>query len=341
MEIGFGSLAPLLPDLLVAFGGLLILIFDSFAGQKGDSGRGYMAITVLFLVLGLLGAFLQLGAEPQTAVYVADVDAFSLFLKMVVYTAMLLTAVAGGGYLNQHVSGRGEFWSSYLFISVAMAFAVSANNLLLIFVAIEFLSITSYVLVGSIREDLRSSEAGLKYFLYGSVASAAMLYGMTLMYGATGSLNLAEMGKAFAENQDIRVAIVPAAVLVMAGLGFKASLAPFFQWTPDTYEGAPTPVAAYLSTASKTAGFAVITRVMLLAFGGSAVLWVPILGTLSVLTMFAGNLMALLQSNVKRMLAYSSVAQAGYILLGLASVVDAGAVDVTALSMNGLNGLLI
>jgi len=342
LEIGFASLAPLLPELLVAFGGLLILILDATAGKQGGSARGYMAITVLFLFVGLVGAFVQLGGEATTAAFVVDVDAFSLFLKMIIYTAMLLTALAGGGYLNRVVSGVGEFWSSYLFIAVAMAFAVSANNLLLIFVAIEFLSITSYILVGSIREDLRSSEAGLKYFLYGSVASAIMLYGMSLMYGATGSLNLIEIGQAFAANDASRAAVLPAAVMVLSGLGFKASLAPFFQWTPDTYEGAPTPVTAYLSTASKAAGFAVMARVLLLAFAPSATLWVPVLGALSVLTMFAGNLMALRQTNVKRMLAYSSVAQAGYMVLGLASVVTTDmTADVTTLSMNGLNGLLI
>ena len=173
MEIGFASLAPILPELLVAFGALLILILDTVSKQGGSS-RGYMAITVIFLLVGLVGAIVQLGGAPQTVVYVVDIDAFSLFLKIIVYTAMLLTALAGGGYLNQRVSGGAEFWSSYLFITVAMAFAVSANNLLLIFVAIEFLSITSYILVGSIREDLRSSEAGLKYFLYGSVAAAIL-----------------------------------------------------------------------------------------------------------------------------------------------------------------------
>jgi NADH-quinone oxidoreductase subunit N len=129
--------------------------------------------------------------------------------------------------------------------------------------------------------------------------------------------------------------------LVMVGLGFKASLAPFFQWTPDTYEGAPTPVTAYLSTASKTVGFAVIARVMLVGFAPAREVWVPILGGLAILTMFAGNLMALRQTNVKRMLAYSSIAQAGYMLLGLVAVVDATTTDVTALTMNGLNGLLI
>jgi proton-translocating NADH-quinone oxidoreductase chain N len=341
LEIGFASLAPLLPEILVATGALLILILDTTTGKQGGSNRGYMAITVIFLLLGLVGAFVQLGGQPQTAVYVVDIDAFSLFLKMIVYTAMLLTAIAGGGYLNQRVSGGAEFWSSYLFIAVAMAFAVSANNLLLIFVAIEFLSITSYILVGSIREDLRSSEAGLKYFLYGSVASAVMLYGMTFMYGATGSLNLVEIGTAFAANSAVSSAVVPSVILVMAGLGFKTSLAPFFQWTPDTYEGAPTPVTAYLSTASKAVGFAVMARVLLLAFGASAAIWVPVLGALSVLTMFAGNLMALRQTNIKRMLAYSSIAQAGYILLGLTSVVDTSVVDVATLSMNGLNGMLL
>jgi proton-translocating NADH-quinone oxidoreductase chain N len=143
------------------------------------------------------------------------------------------------------------------------------------------------------------------------------------------------------ENESVRLVVGPAVLLVMAGLGFKTSLAPFFQWTPDTYEGAPTPVTAYLSTASKAAGFAVMARIMLLAFAPSAVVWVPVLGGLSVLSMFAGNLMALRQTNVKRMLAYSSIAQAGYILLGLTAVVDSTVVDVMSLSMNGLNGMLI
>ena len=157
-------------------------------------------------------------------------------------------------------------------------------------------SITSYILVGFMREDLRSSEAGLKYFLYGSVASSAMLYGMSLVYGATGSLYLTEIGKVFTDNPHLGAIIVPAAILIMAGLGFKASLAPFFQWTPDTYEGAPTPVTAYLATASKAVGFAVIARVMLLAFAPARDIWVPLLGGLSILSMFAGNLMALRQT---------------------------------------------
>lgn len=341
MELGLGSLVPLLPEILLIIGGLLILILDTTAGKRNDSGVGYMVISVLFLFIGLVGVIFQLAVEPQVALFTVDVDPFAAFLKLIVFSSMLLVALAGGGYINKHIAAHGEFWSAFLFITAAMSFAVSANNLLLLFVAIEFLSITSYILVGFMREDLRSSEAGLKYFLYGSVASGAMLYGMSLVYGATGSLYLVEIGQVFAENPALVTIIVPAAILIMTGLGFKASLAPFFQWTPDTYEGAPTPVTAYLATASKAVGFAVIARVMLLAFAPASEVWVPLLGGLSVLTMFAGNLMALRQSNVKRMLAYSSVAQAGYMLLGLVAVVDGSAVDVTTLTMNGLNGLLI
>lgn len=341
MDIGFFSLAPILPEIILIIGGLLILILDATAGNRSDSGRGFMTVTVLFLLIGLVGVVLQMGAEVQTTLMVVSIDPFATFMKLIVYTSMLLVAVAGGGYLNQRIGARGEFWSSFLLLTAAMSFAVSANNLLLLFVAIEFLSITSYMLVGFLREDLRSSEAGLKYFLYGSVASAVMLYGISLLYGATGSLALIDIGKVFAENSHLGAVIIPSALLVMAGLGFKSSLAPFFQWTPDTYEGAPTPVTAYLSTASKAVGFAVIARVMLTAFAPARAVWVPMLGALAVLSMFAGNLMALRQSNVKRMLAYSSVAQAGYMLLGLVAVVNPGVDNVTALSMNGLNGLLI
>jgi proton-translocating NADH-quinone oxidoreductase chain N len=341
LEIGITSLVGVLPEIILIVGGLLILLLDATSGKRGDSGRGFMAISVLFLLVGLIGVVFQLGVQPQTVLTMVELDPFSLYVKLIIYSSMLLVSIAGGGYLNKFVSARGEFWSSFLFITAAMSIAVSASNLLLLFVAIEFLSITSYILVGFMREDLRSSEAGLKYFLYGSVASAAMLYGMSLLYGASGSLMLADIGAYMAEHSELAAVLVPAAVLVMAGLGFKASLAPFFQWTPDTYEGAPTPVTAYLSTASKAVGFAVIARVMLVAFAPAREVWVPLLGGLAVLTMFAGNLMALRQTNVKRMLAYSSIAQAGYMLLGLAAVVDAGVNDVTALTMNGLNGLLI
>ncbi len=348
-EVTVGSLGSILPEIILLLGGLLILLLDTTLGSKNDSGRGYMAISVLFLFVGLVGVIAQFGrfaavgnlSQPFTALSVIEVDAFGLFLKVTIYAAMLIVAVAGGGFMNARVTGKSEFWSLFLFVTMAMSFAVSANNLLLLFLAIEALSITSYILVGIVRNDKRSAEAGVKYFLYGSVASSIMLYGMSLLYGASGSLNLTVIGQAFAENEALQPVALVTSLLLLVGLGFKASLAPFYQWAPDTYDGAPTPITAYLSTASKAVGFAVLARVFIVGFGAFRADWVPILTGLSILTMSLGNLIALRQTNVKRMLAYSSVAQAGYMLMGLAAVVSSTQGDVAVLTMNGLNGLLI
>ncbi len=349
-DIGFGSLGGILPEIILMIGGLLILLLDmAQAGSKGqtgqpgqtDSGRGYMAVAVLFLFVALLGVLLQIGLETQAALRVTVIDPFATFMKLIIYTGMILVALGGGSYMNRHATGRGEFWALFVFVTIAMSFADSANNLLLIFLAIEFLSLTSYMLAGFLRTNRRSSEAGLKYFIYGSVASSLMLYGISLLYGATGSLDLGEIAQALAANADMGAMIPLATLLTLAGLGFKASLVPFHQWAPDVYDGAPTPITAYLTTASKAVGFAVMARVLIVALGAYEVNWVPILGGLSVLTMTVGNVVALRQSSVKRMLAYSSIAQAGYILMGLTAVVSSELGDITVLGMNGLNGLLI
>ncbi|MCB0084635.1 MAG: NADH-quinone oxidoreductase subunit N, partial [Caldilineaceae bacterium] len=313
-EVTVGSLGSILPELILLFGGLLILFMDTTLGNKNDSGRGYMAVTVLFLLVGLVGVIVQLGQFTSTtvgserflAMNVIQVDAFGLFVKVTIYAGMLLVALAGGAFMNPRVAGKGEFWSLFLFVTLAMSFAVSATNLLLLFLSIEFLSITSYILVGIVRQDKLSVEAGVKYFLYGSVASSVMLYGMSLLYGASGSLDLATIGEAFANSPDLQPVALVTSLLLLVGLGFKASLAPFYQWAPDTYQGAPTPVTAYLSTASKAVGFAVMARVFIVAFGAHRADWVPILAGLSIFTMVVGNLTALRQTNVKRMLAYSS-----------------------------------
>jgi NADH-quinone oxidoreductase subunit N len=344
-----GQLGAILPEIILLIGGLLVLIFDWAQGPKNDSGRGFMALAVVTLIAGTIGVAIQFAGVlrpppngPYTALTVIDVDPFGSFLKMTIYIGMALVALAGGAHMNARVAGRGEFWTLFLFVTIAMSLAVSANNLLLIFLAIEFLSITSYLLVGFIREDQRSSEAGVKYFLYGSVASSVMLYGMSLLYGATGSLSLSLIGQTLAENSAALANIIlPTTLLLLVGLGFKASLAPFYQWAPDTYDGAPTPVTAYLSTASKAVGFAVAARIFIVALAPYRIDWVPLLSGLSIFTMTVGNLVALRQTNIKRMLAYSSVAQAGYMLMGLVSVVSADQVDVSTLSMNGLNGMLI
>lgn len=340
-QIGVGQLGGILPEIILLVGGLLVLLLDMGQTGRRDSGRSFMAVSVLFLLVALVGVILQVGMAPYTVLYVLEIDPFSTFLKITIYTGMALVAIGGGAFMNRYATGRGEFWTLFMFVTLAMSVAVSATNLLVLFLAIEFLSLTSYILTGFLREDRRSSEAGVKYFIYGSVAAAMMLYGMSLLYGAAGSLDLRTIGNAFAESSALAPVILPASMLVLVGLGFKASLAPFFQWAPDTYDGAPTPITAYLTTASKAVGFAVMARVLIVALGAYQVDWVPILAGLAILTMTVGNLVALRQSSVKRMLAYSSVAQAGYLLMGLTAIVSSGAADVSILGMNGLNGLLI
>ncbi len=343
-NIVVGSLGSLLPEIILLIGGLLILLIDTIQSGKEEApnyGRVYMGIAVLFMAVGMLGVVLQIGMQPELVFNMVAIDAFSTFLKMLIFLGMIMVAVGGGDFMNRHTKNHGEFWTLLLLVTLSMSLAVSANNLLLLFLSIEALSISSYILAGFFRENTRSAEAGLKYFVYGSVASALMLYGMSLLYGASGSLSLTDIGIAFSGNPALHTVIPLATLLTLVGLGFKASLAPFYQWAPDTYDGAPTPVTAYLSTASKAVGFAVMARVLIVALGAYQVNWVPILGGLSILTMTAGNIVALRQSSVKRMLAYSSVAQAGYILLGLVAIVSSRTVDINSLSMNGLNGLLI
>ena len=199
----------------------------------------------------------------------------------------------------------------------------------MIYLAIELLSITSYILTGYLREDPKSNEAAIKYFLYGATASAAMLYGMSLLYGATGSTNLSQIAMALRDAEaSLRGIIFPAVIFLLVGFGFKIGAVPFHQWAPDAYEGAPTPVTAFLSVGPKAAGFAVLARVFLTALPSFQPDRIALLASISAVTMTLGNLVAIWQKNIKRMLAYSSIAQAGYILLG---VVAASALGMTSL----------
>jgi len=201
----------------------------------------------------------------------------------------------------------------------------SSTNLIMIYLSIEFMSLTSYVLVGFFRDDPKSAEGGLKYFLFGAVTSALMLYGMSLMYGATGTTDLQGIASSLAGMQatmpPTRWLILPSILLMIAGFSFKMALVPFHQWSPDAYEGAPTPVATLLSVGPKAMAFAILLRVLLTAVPAFQFDWVAILMGISLVTMTLGNLTAIRQTNIKRMLAYSSIAQAGYILVGVVSIV--------------------
>lgn len=334
----------LLPELVLLVGAALVFLLDILWLRRMVSpDRRFSWLPGIAIVVLLVAALALIPSQTGGGVVVATmltVDAFALFFKAFALMGVGLVILTAMPYLKDRTPYGGEFYALLLITALAICLAVSANNLIMIYLSMEFLSITSYVLAGYLRNDRKSGEAGLKYFLYGATASAVMLYGMSLLYGATGTTDLRQISVALTTRpaDDLVWLIMPAIVMLLAGFGFKASLVPFHQWAPDTYEGAPTPITAFLSTASKATGFAILMRVFVTAFGVYPVAgqWITLLVAVSVLTMTLGNLTALRQTNIKRLLAYSSIAQAGYILIGVAAVAAT-----PGLTFNGINGVLL
>jgi NADH-quinone oxidoreductase subunit N len=331
----------LLPELILLLGATLIFVLDLIWFRNTPDQRSRWLPVIALAVLAVAGLGLIPGAGKNVRVAsMLSADAFSIFFIALALMGVALVILTAIPYMRGRTPYGGEFYAFLLVTALAISLAVSAVNLIMIYLAMEFLSITSYVLAGYFRQDQKSGEAALKYFLYGATASAVMLYGMSLIYGATGTTDLARLSAALRQNptgQNIWLT-APAIILLLAGFGFKASLVPFHQWAPDTYEGAPTPVTAFLSTASKATGFAILMRVFIggMGTGQAMTQWTTLLVAVSVITMTLGNLTALRQTNVKRLLAYSSIAQAGYILIGVAAVL-AG----PGLTFTGVNGVLI
>jgi NADH-quinone oxidoreductase subunit N len=223
-------------------------------------------------------------------------------------------------YIRDRGFGRSEYYALLLFSVSGMVMMAAANNLIVVFVALEMLSIPLYVLAGFARPNLQSEEAALKYFLLGAFASGFLLFGVALMYGALGTTDLTKIAALTQSAQvDASPLLLLGAGLVLAGLGFKVAAVPFHMWTPDVYEGAPTPITGFMSVGAKAAGFAALLRVFSYSLGAIQSEWVTIVAILSALTMIVGNVVAISQTNLKRMLAYSSIAHAGYILMGVAS----------------------
>ncbi len=251
-------------------------------------------------------------------------DGISLFTRITVYLSTLLVIPIGHAYLHDRGIHRPEFEPLLLLSATGMALLGAANDLITLFVALEVLSIALYVLTGSARRDRRSQEASAKYFVLGAVASAILLYGFALSYVATGSLELPGIATGIANPAAPLRLLTVAMVLVVVGIGFKVALVPFQLWIPDVYEGAPTNVTAFMGAATKAAGFAAMLRLFIVAWAPLADLWVPVLAVLAALTMAYGAWAALVQTDVKRLLAYSAVAHAGYATIGLVSRSDAG-----------------
>ncbi len=297
---------------------------------------GYLTVVTFLGGLGALGW--QIGRSSPSIVPSSEkivywlttafvADPLALFFKAVILVGALLVALLSVDYVDRQVpTARAEFYGLLVFGVLALCFMASAAELITLFLAIEFASIASYILAAYLRDDPRSAEAGMKYFLVGATTTAVALYGMSFIYGATGTTYLYEIAERLSPSLGERgpaFAVSPLALLgllfVLAMLGFKVSMVPMHGWAPDTYEGAPTPIAAFLSVASKAAGMAAFLRVLAIAFGPASTGWQLTLAFLSLVTMTFGNLAALWQRNLKRLMAYSSIAQAGYLLIGVAA----------------------
>jgi len=310
----------ILPELILSGTLLLVLLADAFLRPR----RKWLAMPLAFVgVLAALIAVLTLvGDERSTFDGMFVVDDFAVLFKTFFLSVALIVLMVSFRYFRDGRFHQGEYYFLLLTSFLGAMLMPSSRDLLMLFISLELVSAPGFLIAAFRKSDPRSNEAGIKFFLIGVLSTAVMLYGMSLIYGVTGSLNLSEIGRALSGTLPTgQEPLVLAAILfVVSGFAFKVSAVPFQFWAPDTYEGAPVPVAAFLATASKAAGFAGLLQVMFVAFPDQHGFWTPIFVALSITTMTIGNLIALQQRQVVRLLAYSSIAQAGYMLLPFALV---------------------
>ena len=299
---------------------MVVLVADAFLSLRRKWLTMWLALAGT--VASLIAVFTLYGSERTTFGGMFVVDEFALLFKTFFLSVAILVLLISLRYFRDGRFYQGEYYFLLLTSFLGCLLMPSSRDLLMLFISLELVSAPGFLIAAFRKSDPRSNEAGLKFFLIGVLSTAVMLYGMSLIYGVTGSLNLAEIGQALSKALDPgQQTLVDAAILfVVAGFAFKVSAVPFQFWAPDTYEGAPVPVAAFLATASKAAGFAGLLQLMFVAFPHQYSFWTPIFAALSIATMTIGNLVALQQRQVVRLLAYSSIAQAGYMLLPFALV---------------------
>lgn len=300
----------ILPAAFLTFWVCLLLLADLFIKQKGVT----VALAAIGLAVSLGLTLAQIGRSTSAFNGMLVLDGFSIFVQALLLISGLLGIALAYNYARRMEIERGEYYSLLLFSIIGMMLMAQAADLIVVFLALEMLSIPLYVLAAFARPRVDSEEAGLKYFLLGAFAGGFVLYGTALVYGATGTTSLSGIVAAVSGGTSSLLLTIGAG-LILVGLGFKVAAVPFHMWTPDVYQGAPTAVTAFMAAGAKIAGFAALLRVFALAFPTLSADLSPVLWVLSALTMFGGNLIAISQTNIKRMLAYSSIAHAGYILM--------------------------
>lgn len=306
----------LLPEIIVLVAALLVLVADLFLPEK-HKGK-IVAIPAAGFVLAAIDASLFFGERVTIMSDMFVVDSFSVVMKIIVLVSAFLALFIGVDYLTRPNAKQGEWYFLITASVLGMMIMTGTSHLLVAFLGIQLTSIPLYILTGFKKGNLKSSEAALKYFLLGIITAAVTLYGMSLIYGLTGSLHMPAIAAQLAKVDPKNAVLFMGMVFIIAGFSFKIAAVPFHFWAPDVYEGAPTPIAAFIAAVPKVAGFAILTRLIFTAFPEFNVQWMGLFAFLSVLTMTTGNLLALPQKNIKRMLAFSGIAHVGYMLIALA-----------------------
>lgn len=311
------DISSILPELILTVLVCLIFVIDLFTPKSKKSWVGLFAL--LGIIAALIATVSMTGSTKLSFTNSWSVDSYAAFFKIIFLLVSALTILISFKYLNIEEINSGEFYGLIIFATLGMMIMASGADLMVIYLGLELMSFSIYVLAGFLRKDQKSTEAALKYFLLGAFSSGILLYGMALVYGIAGSTNLMEIGK-FSANSDIlkNPVLILGTIFLVAGFGFKIAAVPFHMWTPDVYEGAPTSITAFMSVGPKAAAFAALGRIFILALAGSLPKWQILLWVLAAVTMTVGNVLAIAQTNIKRMLAYSSIAHAGYILIGFA-----------------------
>ncbi len=328
---GVGDLRLIAPELILTICGCVALVMEVVLPYRQSRVTGYFALGALLLaaVSVVVLGYPLFGPEAAPAMSgfygTVRVDGFAIVFKLIFLLAAALTVAVSLRYLDIEREQRGEFYALVLFATVGMMFLASGYDLIVLYISLELMALTFYVLVAYTKRERKSNEAGMKYFLLGAFSSGILLYGMSMLFGVAGSTNLGEIAPRVAEvvaggvegPSQLRPMMILAMIALAAGLFFKIAAVPFHMWAPDAYQGAPTSVTAFLSTGSKAASFALLARIFLEALGGMRVEWAPLLGLVAAVTIMVGNWAAVTQNNSKRLLAYSSISNAGYLLLGV------------------------
>jgi NADH-quinone oxidoreductase subunit N len=320
-----GRFAPILPELLLSIGGTILMMVAAFSGRRGSAVTTWLAVALL------LAATAALVGAPSHAGPVFDgfvgADLYASFGKALIFPSAAIAIIAAHGWFERDVEHSSEYAVLIVFAAVGMSVMVSATSLIALYVGLELQSLASYVLASYRRRDERSAEAGLKYFVLGALASGILLYGISLLYGFTGTMSFAGVSAAFARGAP-SLGLLFGLVFVLAGLAFKASAVPFHMWTPDVYEGAPTPVTAFFASAPNVAAVLLATRLCVEGLGPVTEAWRQIVIFAALASIFLGAIAAYGQTNIKRLLAYSSINNVGFAMIGLAAGGPRGASSV-------------